>query len=72
MVMLPMYHPTNVPSKPKKTGTFGTFFGRQPTIILKIGTCIFYFLDAISFTGKIFTKDNLNFFLKMYGRYFHD
>ena len=30
-----------VPSKPKKNGTFGTFFGHQPTKILKIGTCKF-------------------------------
>ena len=32
---------SSVPSKPKKNGTFGTFFGRQPTKILKIGTCKF-------------------------------
>jgi len=32
---------SSVPSKPKQTGTFDTFFGRQPTTILKIGTCKF-------------------------------
>jgi len=31
----------SVPSKLKKNGTFGTFFGHQPTKILKIGTCKF-------------------------------
>jgi len=29
------------PLSGKKNGTFGIFFGRQPTKILKIGTCIF-------------------------------
>jgi len=30
------------PLSRKKNGTFGTFFGRRPTKILKIGTCIFW------------------------------
>ena len=38
-VATPLY---SVPSKLKKNGTFGTFFGRQPTKILKIGACIFW------------------------------
>jgi len=58
------------PLSRKKNGTFGTFFGCQPTKILKIDTCIF--LDAISFIGESFTIQNFNIFSKMYGTYFHD
>jgi len=51
---------------PKKNDTFGNFFGRQPTKILKIGT-----LDAISFTGANFTKQNFVIFQRCAG-HFHD
>jgi len=59
----------SVPSKLKKASTFGTFFGRQQTKILKIGTCKF---GLISSTGENFTKQNFVIFSKMCGTYFHD
>ena len=57
----------SVPSKPKKTGTFCTFFGRQPTKILKIGTCKFgrNFLHKRNFHKaqfRYFFKDEQNIF----------
>jgi len=35
----PSFHQPVFPLS-QKNGTFGTFFGRQPTKFLKIGTCI--------------------------------
>ena len=49
----------SVPSKPKKTSTFGTFFGHQPTKIKKTALAN---LDAISSTGENFTTKVRYFF----------
>jgi len=57
----------SVPSKPKKNGTFGTFFGRQPTTFKK---SVLVFLDAVSFTGENFTRNYSKILSKMYGTYF--
>ena len=51
----------SVPSKPRKTGTYGTFFGRQPTKILKIATCKF---GRNFFHRRKFRKRKFRYFFK--------
>ena len=48
-----MYKGSSVPSKPKKTGTFGIFLDASRQQFWKLALAK---LDAISFTGENFTK----------------